>query len=190
MVNVSTGSLPGLAYEIDRRPGMTCLICGAVNRCLLFRKGEPLVGGVGICEPCSLAAHWAWRQLSGEIPSGLPREDLGRVASVFAIVARRKEVPRLDAGPGDEEAVVRAPAELNSSWEFLLVDGGDGTFAPPSISLDRQPDSGDLPRSALAALFRVWSGVLACPGRVAVHGVQSPWPSRLCRPNPGMVGVP
>ena len=162
MANGSSGFLPGLAYEIDRRPGMSCLICHATDRALFLCKDDLAANQpFGICEPCSLAAHWAWRQLSGEIPPGLPEGDLGRVTAVFALVARRKEVPRLDAGPGDEEPVVRAPAELNSSWEFLLVDGGDGTFAPPSISLDRQPDLRDLPRSALAALSA--SGLVSWP---------------------------
>ena len=70
------------------------------------------------------------------------------------LVARRKEVPRLDASPGDEDQSVLAPAELNSSWEFLLADKGDGTFSPPSISLDEQPDLRDLSRSALSALSK------------------------------------
>jgi hypothetical protein len=56
---------------------------------------------------------------------------------------------------------VRAPAELNSSWEFLLADRGDGTFSPPSISLDEQPDLRDLSRSALAALSN--SGLVSWP---------------------------
>ena len=158
MVNGSEGSLPGLEYAIDRRPGMSCMICHAVDRSLLFRKDEPLVG---ICEPCTLAAHWAWRRLSGEIPPGFPGEDLGRVSTVFALVVRRKEVPKLDAAPGDQEETVRAPAELNSSWEFLLVDGGDGTFSPPSISLDQQPDLRDLSRAALAALSE--AGLVSWP---------------------------
>jgi hypothetical protein len=125
------------------------MICRASDRSLLFRKDEP---AVGICEPCTLAAHWAWRQRAGEIPPGVPEEDLKKVSTVFALIVRRKEIPKLDAGPGDDEQVIRAPAELNSSWEFLLVDNGDGTFVPPAISLDQQPDLRDLPRSALLAL--------------------------------------
>ena len=153
MANGPTGSFPGFEYAIERRPGMSCLICHATDRALLFRKDDPPgVQLFGFCEPCTLASHWAWRQLAGEIPPGFPREDLGRVSTVFALVARRREVPRLDAAPGDEEQSVRAPAELNSSWEFLLAADGDGTFAPPSISLAQQPDLRDLSRSALAAL--------------------------------------
>ena len=155
---MANGALPGFEYSIDRRDGMSCLICHASDRSLLFRTDE---SSIGICEPCSLSSHWAWRQLSGEIPPGFPEEDLRRVSTVFALVVRRKEVPRLDAGPGDEDVVVRAPAELNSSWEFLLDAGEDGTFAPPSISLDRQPDLRDLPRSALAALSA--SGLVSWP---------------------------
>jgi len=161
MANGSVGSLPGFEYSIDHHPGMACLICGAVDRSLLFRKGEPAVGGIGICEPCTLAAHWAWRQMAGEIPPGFPEEDLKRVSTVFALVARRKEVPRLDASPGDEDQSVLAPAELNSSWEFLLASKEDGTFSPPSISLDEQPDLRDLSRSALAALSN--SGLSSWP---------------------------
>ena len=165
MANGSVGSLPGLAYEIDRRPGMSCLICHATDRALFLCKDDLFINQpFGICEPCSLAAHWAWRQLSGEIPPGFPGEDLRRVSTVFALIARRKEVPRLDAGPGDEDQVVHAPAELNSSWEFLLDADDDGTFAPPSISLDRQPDLRDLPRSALAALSA--SGLVSWPALV------------------------
>ena len=158
MANGSSVSPLGSGYSIDRQPGMSCLICHATDRSLLFHVDEP---SVGICEPCTLAAHWSWRQRSGEIPPGFPEEDLKRVSTVFALVARRKEVPRLDAGSGDGEPVVRAPAELNSSWEFLLVDKGDGLFSPPSISLDEQPDLRDLPRSALSALSR--SGLVSWP---------------------------
>ena len=154
MANGSGGSLPGFEYSIDHHPGMACLICGAVDRSLLFSKSEPAVGGIGICEPCTLAAHWAWRQMSGEIPPGFPEEDLRKVSTVFALVVRRREVPRLDAAPGDDEQFVRAPAELNSSWEFLLAAKGDRTFSPPSISLDEQPDLRDLSRSALSALSK------------------------------------
>ena len=158
MANGSSISSLGSGYSIDRRPGMSCVICHATDRSLLFHVDEP---EVGICEPCTLAAHWSWRQRAGEVPPGFPEEDLSRVSTVYALVVRRKEVPRLDAGPGDDEQVVRAPAELNSSWEFLLVDGGDGIFNPPSISLDEQPDLRDLSRSALSALSK--SGLLSWP---------------------------
>ena len=162
MANGSVGSLPGSGHSIDRRPGLSCLICHATDRSLLFREDDFFLNQpFGICEPCTLAAHWSWRQRSGEIPPGFPEEDLKRVSTVFALVARRKEVPRLDAGPGDGEPVVRAPAELNSSWEFLLVDRGDGTFSPPSISLDEQPDLRDIPRAALSALSK--SGLVSWP---------------------------
>jgi hypothetical protein len=154
MENGSSGTLHGLGYSIERRSGAACLICRAENRSLLFR-GDEIHQAFGICEPCTLAAHWAWRQLSGESLPGLPGEDPGRVSTVFALVARRREVPRLDAVPGDGEASVLAPAELNSSWEFFLADVGDGIFSPPSISLDRQPDLRDLPKAAMSALAGV-----------------------------------
>ena len=162
MANGSRGSSSGSGHSIDRRPGSSCLICHATDRSLLFREDDLLVNQpLGICEPCTLSAHWSWRQRSGEIPPGFPEEDLRRVSTVFALVVRRREVPRLDAGSGDGEPVVRAPAELNSSWEFLLVDRGDGLFSPPSISLDEQPDLRDLSRSALAALSN--SGLVSWP---------------------------
>ena len=152
---MANGSMFRFECSIDFHPGMTCLICGATDRSLLFRQGESVIGGVGICELCSQAAHWSWRQRAGEIPPGFSEEDLRRVSTVFALIARRKEVPRLDAVPGDEDQVVHAPAELNSSWEFLLAAEGDGTFAPPSISLSQSPDLRDQPRSALVALGNV-----------------------------------
>ena len=162
MANGSSISSLGSGYSIDRRPGMSCVICHATDRSLLFCEDDLFINQpFGICEPCTLAAHWSWRQRSGEIPPGFPEEDLRRVSTVFALVARRKEVPRLDAGSGDGEPMVRAPAELNSSWEFLLADRGDGTLSPPSISLDEQPDLRDIPRAALSALSK--SGLVSWP---------------------------
>jgi hypothetical protein len=129
---------------------------------MLFGRSDLLINQpFGICEPCTLAAHWAWRQRSGEIPPGFPEEDLKKVSTVFTLIARRREVPRLDAASGDDEQIVRAPAELNSSWEFLLVDKGDGIFGPPSVSSDSQPDLRDLSQAALAALSGV--GLVSWP---------------------------
>ena len=153
MVN---GSLSGLSYAIDRLPGMSCVICHAVDRAMFFRTDEPsVVPSSGICEPCASAVHWAWRQLAGEIPPGFPPEDLKCVSTVYALIARRREVPRLDAPPVDGEQVILAPAELNSSWEFLLAKNGDGIFSPPSISSDSHPDMRDQSKAALAALSSV-----------------------------------
>jgi hypothetical protein len=162
MANGPEGSLPGFEYSIDRRTGMSCLICKASDRAMLFGRSDLLINQpFGICEPCTLAAHWAWRQRSGEIPPGFPEEDLKKVSTVFTLIARRREVPRLDAASGDDEQIVRAPAELNSSWEFLLVDKGDGIFGPPSVSSDSQPDLRDLSQAALAALSGV--GLVSWP---------------------------
>ena len=149
MVN---GTLSGIEYAIDRPEGMSCLICHATDRSLLSRRGDT---AVGICEPCALAVQWAWRRQSGEIPSGASDDDLRKVSVVYVLVAHRKEVRRLDASEDDEDKVVPAPAELNSSWEFLLVPDGDGTYRPPSVTVDQETDLRDQPRAAMVALASV-----------------------------------
>jgi hypothetical protein len=122
---------------IDRRAGMSCMICQAADRPLLFRKDE---ASTGICEPCSHYSGWAWRQLAGEVPPGFPEEDLLRVSTVCALIARRREIPKLDAAPDDNERIIPAPAELNSSYEFLLAADVDGTCSVPSLSLESHPE--------------------------------------------------
>jgi hypothetical protein len=149
MVN---GTLSGIEYAIDRPEGMSCLICHATDRSLLSRRGDT---AVGICEPCALAVQWAWRRQSGEIPSGATDDDLRKVSVVYVLVVRRKEVRRLDASEDDEDKVVPSPAELNSSWEFLLVPEADGTCRPPSVTVDQETDLRDQPRAAMVALSAV-----------------------------------
>jgi hypothetical protein len=144
--------LSGIEYAIDRPEGMSCLICHATDRSLLSRRGDT---SVGICEPCALAVQWAWRRQSGEIPSGASDDDLRKVSVVYVLVVRRKEVRRLDASGDDEDKVVPAPAELNSSWEFLLVPEADGTYRPPSVTVDQETDLRDQPRAAMVALASV-----------------------------------
>ena len=133
------GSLPGFEYLIDWREGMFCLLCHATDRSLLSRKDEPS-RGIGICEPCSYQLGWAWRQLAGEIPPGFPEADLRKVATACVLIARRKEIPKLDAASDDSEQIVKAPTELNGSYEFLLEANPDGTCSVPSLSLESHPD--------------------------------------------------
>lgn len=159
MTDGSWGSLAGFEYAIDRRDGMLCMFCHATDRALLFRKDEP---SLGICEPCSQYAGWIWRQLAGEIPPGFPEVDLRKVSTACVLIVRRKEIPKLDATPDNDEQTVKAPAELNSSYEFLLEANPDGTCSVPSLPLESHPDRctcshcnpyrGDAARPALAVL--------------------------------------
>lgn len=158
-------------YVIDRREGMICLICHAGDRSLLFQKDEP---SVGICEPCAYYSGWAWRQLSGEVPPGFPEEDLRKVSTICVLIARRREVPKLDATPEDSEQVIKAPAELNSSYEFLLSPNSDGTCSVPSLSMESHPETctcehcgphrGEAAKPALSLLsslnLRTWPALL------------------------------
>jgi len=120
----------GFTYVIDSSPGMSCAICRATGRAFLFRKGET---DVGICEPCSGLAGWAWRQLAGEVPPGFAEEAAALVSRVYVLIARRKKVPKADALPDAPEAdrIIAAPAEIASSYEFLFVDHPDGSMDLP-----------------------------------------------------------
>ena len=120
---------PGSAYVIDCPSGMSCILCHSTDRPLLFHKGEQLVG---ICEPCSNLGHWVWQQLSGEIPLGFG-ETGNQVVRTYILIARRRQVPKEDAGPNDVERTVAAPAEINTSWEFMFLDLLDGSLDLPSV---------------------------------------------------------
>ena len=173
MANGSEGSVSGFEYVIDRRAGMFCLLCHAADRSLLSRKDEP-ARGIGICEPCSHQLGWAWRQLAGEVPPGFPEEDLRRVSTICVLIARRREVPKLDATPEDSEQTIKAPAELNSSYEFLLSPNSDGTCSVPSLSMESHPETctcdhcephrGEAAKPALSLLsslnLRTWPALL------------------------------
>lgn len=144
MANGFEGSVSGFGYVIDRRNGMSCLLCRATDRSLLFRKDEPTEAGWpsrGICEPCSHQLGWAWRQLAGEVPPGFSEEDLRRVSTACVLISRRREIPKLDASPEDGEQIIKAPAELNSSYEFLLAPNPDGTCSVPSLSMESHPET-------------------------------------------------
>jgi len=122
----------GCAFH-DR--GAICVLCGSSDRSVLAPKesqGERSPA-LGLCEPCTILAHWAWRQLSGEVPPWLPEDAIHRIASVRVIVARRCEVPKADAPPAapESERWIKGPAEMNSSYEFLCVKQADGSFDLP-----------------------------------------------------------
>ena len=122
-------SSPGFVCAIDSPPGMSCMLCHGIDKPLLFRKGER---DVGICEPCSNLGHLAWRQLAGEVPPGFG-ETGDQVARTYVLIARRRQVPKEDAGLDDVERTVAAPAEINTSWEFMLLDQFDGSLDLPSV---------------------------------------------------------
>ena len=126
-------SLPGFTCAIDSLSDMSCLLCHAEGRVLLFRKGD---AGIGICEPCTGMVQWAWRQLAGEIPPGFAEEAVTLVSRVYVLIARRKRVPKADASPDAPEVdrFVAAPAEIASSYEFLFVDHPDGSMDLPFAS--------------------------------------------------------
>ena len=209
MANGFGGMLPGFEYVIDRRDGMFCLLCHAADRSLLSRKDEP-ARGIGICEPCSHQLAWAWRQAAGEVPPGFPEVDLRKVSTACVLIARRKEIPKLDAPPGDSEQTIKAPAELDSSYEFLLAANPDGTCSVPSLSLDSHPDScvcgncnpyhGDASRAALSLLssfdLRSWPALVeplytaySPRGRLVAVSLIRGW-SEKSRLSPSLVWLP
>ena len=124
----------GSTCVIDSSPGMVCAICRSTGRAFLFRKGET---DVGICEPCSGLAGWAWRQLAGEVSPGFNEEAASHVSRVYVLIARRKMVLKMDAPPGIPEAErkIPAPAEVDSSYEFLLSEQPDGSLDLPSAAV-------------------------------------------------------
>ena len=107
----------------------------------MFRKGEV---DIGICEPCSGLAHWAWRQLAGEVPPGFIEEVANQISRVYVVIARRKRVPKVDAlfDAPESERSIAAPAEISSSYEFMFVEQPDGSLDLPFVSnAGRQPPS-------------------------------------------------
>jgi hypothetical protein len=149
-------SLPGFTYAIDAPPGMSCIICHGTGQAFLFRKGEQ---DVGICETCSSLAQWAWRQMAGEVPPGSPNDPA--ISRVYALVCRRRRVPRADV-PSDApevERMVPAPAEMNGSYEFLLVAQPDGSLDLPSVAGLGLPSSRDGDKSAIGAAARALADV-------------------------------
>ena len=127
----------GSTCVIDSSPGMACAICRATGRAFLFRRGET---DVGICEPCSGLAGWAWRQLAGEVAPGFNEEAADRISRAYVLIARRKMIPRVDA-PSDlpeSERKIPAPAEADSSYEFLLSEQPDGSLDLPSAVVSSQ----------------------------------------------------
>ena len=119
----------GFAYVIDCLSGMSCMLCHGTGKTLLFRKGER---DVGICESCSNLTHWAWRQLAGEIPPGFSETE-NQIARTYVLIARRRQVLREDADLVDIERTIAAPAEINTSWEFMFLDQLDGSLDLPSV---------------------------------------------------------
>ena len=122
-------SSSGFAYVIDCLPGISCIFCDGTGKTLLFRKGEQ---SVGICEPCSNLNYWAWQQVTREVSPGLG-ETGNQIVRTYVLIARRRQVPKEDAGPNDVERIVTAPAEINSSWEFMFLDQLDGSLDLPSV---------------------------------------------------------
>jgi hypothetical protein len=149
-------SLPGFAYAIGSPPGMSCIVCHVTGQSFLFRKGEE---HAGICENCSGLAQWAWRQLAGEVAPGSPGEPA--ISRVYVLICRRKKVPRADALPDSPEDKhwVPAPAEINSSYEFLLVSQPDGSLDLPSVAGLSLPSSGDLGKGLANAAMNALSDV-------------------------------
>ena len=121
----------GSTYVIGSSPSMSCVICRTAERAFLFRQGET---EVGICEPCSGLAGWAWRQLTGEVSPGFNKETANLVSRVYVLIARRKMIMKMDAPPDISEAERRipAPAEIDSSYEFLLLEQPNGSLDLPS----------------------------------------------------------
>ena len=149
------GSLPGLDYVVGHDEHARCSLCGRGDAPLLFRKG----GCIAICELCSHLSYLAWRRLAGEALPDLP-ESSRRVSTVAVLVARRRLVRRVDAPPDAPEAerVTRAPAELSSSYEFLLERHPDGEFLPPAAACG----DGDVVGAALDALESVGASSWRC----------------------------
>ncbi len=158
-------SLPGFTYAIGSPPGMACIVCHATGRAFLFRKGEDQAG---ICEACSGLARWAWRQVEGESVPGGPEDPV--ISRVYVLVCRRKRIPRADAphGTPEDKRMMLAPAEMNGSYEFLLVDQPDGSLDLPSVAGLGLPSSGD--REIVAAAMRSLSDV----GMTAWDAVMEP----------------
>jgi len=145
----------GCAFH-DR--GAICVLCGSSDRSVLSLKESSLEAPrlttdarpLGLCEPCTIIAHWAWRQLSGEVPPWLPADAIHRIASVRVVVARRREVPKADALPASPESErwIKGPAEMNSSYEFLCVKQAAGSYdLPGSLITASAPQGGSIESS-------------------------------------------
>ena len=150
------GSLPGLDYVVGHVEHARCSLCGRGDAPLLFRKG----GCIAICELCSHLSYLAWRRLAGEALPDLP-ESSRRVSTVAVLVARRRLVPRLDAPPDAPEAekMTRAPAELSSSYEFLLERHPGGEYLFPAALCG---SDADVAGAALEALELVGASSWRC----------------------------
>jgi hypothetical protein len=120
----TTGTVKGWRYEIDRG---VCSLCGEVDSVLSSTSDiDPCE--VGICEHCTMVAGMAWRGVAGEVPPGLPDEDVRRVSSASVLVARRSRVP----DPSGDAPPVPGPRDMPTAYEFLMVAAPGGRALPTS----------------------------------------------------------
>lgn len=128
MVNNRTGYVPPWSHEF--REGVACLFCGNTERVVLcgsstatdpVETGSDLEGSSrGVCEACSVIAHWVWRNLSEGIE---PVERARGPKCVRVLVSRLGKLP--DGQPANPAHPV--------SYEFLYsLSGPDGLVDLPS----------------------------------------------------------
>lgn len=123
-----TGYVPPWSHEF--REGVACLFCGNTERVVLCGpsdatdsadSGADLDGTVrGVCEACSVIAHWVWRNLS----EGIEPVERARAAKCVRVL-----VSRLGKLPDGQLANPAHPV----SYEFLYsLAGPDGLVDLPS----------------------------------------------------------
>jgi len=123
----STVLVPGLACSIEKSASKACLLCHSTDMVLLSGQGDS-DEVPGLCETCTELAHWAWRQQAGEAFVDSVKNHVSRV---YVVIARRKQASQVDT----ESSPIVAPAELVSSWEFMMMAQKDGFCDLPSMSV-------------------------------------------------------
>ncbi len=122
-------------FPAQFRDDLPCLFCGNRDHVVLTSLDDHDVR-VGVCEACSVLAHWKWRDLPGTAP---PVEHVLRPRIVFVLVPRLRELG------GD----LGAPPDAAASYEFALVPApGDGLALPNALV----GEHGDEQAAAFAAL--------------------------------------
>lgn len=149
----------GFRYEIAMPRSHGCVLCGAMVLPVLTRADAPGASGGGICEACTAVASAIWRRRAGEAVPGYLAE-ASRVREVHVLVLRRREVPRADAGEG-EDPWISAPPELGSSYEHLASVDASGRASPPSaILLDGESIASAAKRALEQIGFRTWDSTV------------------------------
>lgn len=86
------GTVPGFEYTVGDAPGIMCMFC--------LREGIPLMAegltpphapAMGLCEPCSTLAAWAWQRVTGWTLPGLPFAQTPSAALMLVVREREND---------------------------------------------------------------------------------------------------